>query len=206
MIPEEYKTGFAKFYGRTFFVNRNVLIPRLETEQIVTIAKQLVLSNDLRKIADAGTGSGCLGITLKLELPNCEVSLIDISEIALKVAKINAKRLNASVKIIKHDLLDSEKYDLVVANLPYIPHQRIANLDPSVRDFEPRLALDGGIRGLEIIYKFLDSPQLVNVRYLVLEIDDTHRLADFKKYENRFVLQLKKDLFKRNRYLILKCK
>lgn len=202
MIPDEYKTGFKRFYGRNFLVNENVLIPRMETEQIVTIAKQLASSDDVLRswrVADVGCGSGCIGITLKLEISNCDVTLIDISDKALEVAKINAKRLKAEVKIIKHDLLD-KPYDVVVANLPYIPHARINKLDPGIKNFEPHIALDGGKRGLEIIYRLLDQCQ---AKFIILEIDDTHKLSDFKKYSQKFKMRIEKDLFNRNRFLIL---
>ncbi|MEK7127274.1 MAG: methyltransferase domain-containing protein, partial [Patescibacteria group bacterium] len=147
-------------------------------------------------ICDLGCGSGCIGITLALEL-NCNVTLIDISEQTLEVAKINAKRLNANVKIVKHDLLDGEDYDLVVANLPYIPHARINKLDPSVKDFEPHLALDGGKKGLDIIYRLLDN---YPAKIIILEIDDTHKLKDFKKYGK---VKIIKDRFNRNRFAII---
>ncbi len=196
-IPQEYKTGFAKFYGRSFFVNKNVLIPRVETEEIIDIIRQChseLVSGST--ICDLGCGSGCIGITLALEL-NCNVTLIDISEQTLEVAKINAKRLNANVKIVKHDLLDGEDYDLVVANLPYIPHARINKLDPSVKDFEPHLALDGGKKGLDIIYRLLDN---YPAKIIILEIDDTHKLKDFKKYGK---VKIIKDRFNRNRFAII---
>ena len=196
-IPQEYKTGFAKFYGRSFFVNKNVLIPRVETEEIIDIIRQChseLVSGST--ICDLGCGSGCIGITLALEL-NCNVTLIDISDKALEVAKINAKRLNANVKIVKHDLLDGEDYDLVVANLPYIPHARINKLDPSVKDFEPHLALDGGKKGLDIIYRLLDN---YPAKIIILEIDDTHKLKDFKKYGK---VKIIKDRFNRNRFAII---
>ncbi|MDO8515491.1 MAG: peptide chain release factor N(5)-glutamine methyltransferase [bacterium] len=194
MIPEEYKTGFAKFYGRSFFVNKNVLIPRIETEEIIKIVMDSGLGRNDR-IADVGCGSGCIGITLKLEMPNCDVTLIDISNKALEVAKINANRLNADVKIINHDLLDNGKYDLVVANLPYIPHARIKKLDPSVRNYEPHIALDGGKKGLEIIYRLLNN---CAAKIIILEIDDTHKKSDFKKFGDAKII---KDQFGRNRFL-----
>ncbi|OGG07712.1 hypothetical protein A2872_02005 [Candidatus Gottesmanbacteria bacterium RIFCSPHIGHO2_01_FULL_42_12] len=213
-LPEEYQTGFAKFYGRTFFVNRDVLIPRIESERLIDIVKHYChpelarpgragVSGSRPKIADIGTGSGCIGITLKLENPGCDVTLIDISEKALTVAKINAERLKVVVRIIKHDLLDNGDYDLVVANLPYIPHARISKLDPGVRNYEPHLALDGGVRGLELIFRLLYQNLS---KFIILEIDDTHTLKDFVKYKKFYDIKLEKDLFQRNRYLILERK
>ena len=199
-IPQEYKTGFAKFYGRSFFVNKNVLIPRVETEEIIDIIRQChseLVSGST--ICDLGCGSGCIGITLALEL-NSNVTLIDISDKALKIAKINAKRLNAKVRIIKHDLLDDGEYDLVVANLPYIPHRRIKNLESSVKNYEPHLAIDGGKHGLEIIYRLLNN---CKAKIIILEIDDTHKISDFKKHGK---VKIIKDQFRRNRFLILKTK
>lgn len=198
MMPDAYKTGFKRFYRRDFFVNKNVLIPRIETEEIIDIVKKYNPKN----IADVGCGSGCIGITLALEL-NCGVALIDISSKALEVAKINAQRLiskclpaGRQVKIIKHDLLD-KAYDIVVANLPYVPHARINKLDSSVKNFEPILSLDGGRRGLEIIYRLLEN---CRAKIIILEIDDTHTKNDFKRFGQ---VKIIKDKFKRNRFVII---
>jgi len=203
MIPDAYKTGFKRFYGRYFFVNQNVLIPRIETEGLIDIVKDFSTQEQVSRVCDAGTGSGCIGITLKLELPNLDLTLLDLSDKALEVAKINAKRLKADVRIIKNDLLD-KNYDLVVANLPYIPHRRIRYLMSDVRDYEPHLALDGGEKGLELIYKLLNQCLKLSVQYIVLEIDDTHKISDFKKYQNIYKIEIIKDIFKRNRYAILR--
>jgi release factor glutamine methyltransferase len=191
MIPEAYKTGFQRFYGRDFFVNRDVLIPRIETEEIIDLVKKY----RPKKIADVGAGSGCIGITLALEL-KCEVTLIDISPKAMAVARINAKRLGAKVKIKKHDLLDGGKYDLVVANLPYIPRRRHRHLPPEVRDYEPRLALDGGRRGLEIIYRLLEN---CRAKTIILEIDDTHKKSDFERFGE---VEILKDRFGKTRFAL----
>lgn len=197
-MPDAYKTGFKRFYGRDFFVNKNVLIPRIETEEIIDIFRkqchpELVSGST---ICDVGCGSGCIGITLALEF-KCDVTLIDISDKALDVAKINAERLKVDVKLIKHDLLD-KPYDIVVANLPYIPYARINKLDTSVKNFEPLLALDGGKRGLEVIYKLLKNCQ---AKIIILEIDDTHTKKDFERFGQ---VKIIKDKFKRNRFVIIR--
>ena len=100
-------------------------------------------------------------------------------------------------------MLDNGDYDLVVANLPYIPHARISKLDPGVRNYEPHLALDGGVRGLELIFRLLYQNLS---KFIILEIDDTHTLKDFVKYKKFYDIKLEKDLFQRNRYLILERK
>jgi release factor glutamine methyltransferase len=199
MTPDAYKTGFKRFYGRNFFVNENVLIPRIETEGIIDIVKKLASQELHLRICDVGTGSGCIGITLALEL-ECKVTLIDISQKALAVARINAKRLEAKVKIKKHDLLDDGGYDLVVANLPYVPRRRIRHLPPEVRNYEPRLALDGGRRGLEIIYRLLEQCRARTIQTIILEIDDTHKKSAFEKFGRVKIL---KDQFGRNRFVCI---
>lgn len=142
--PIQYVTGLAWFCGRKFSVNSNVLIPRPETEEII----QLVKNNKPNSpaILDVGTGSGCLAISLALEIPNATVSALDISEGALSVAKENAKALQANVRFFLLDVLKEMpigKYDFIVSNPPYIAPQDMEKLSPTVR-FEPTLALTPG--------------------------------------------------------------
>lgn len=191
-IPVEYITEKALFYNRYFKVNKNVLIPRIETEEIISI----VVKNFKKKknifFADVGTGSGAIGITLFLELNktgNATGYLSDISEKALKIARDNAKtlikKLDKKVQnfhFIKSDLFNNfpeklkKKLDFIVANLPYIPKDRISKLPQSVKNFEPYLALNGGEDGLTIIKKFLKIAPLylANDGIIILEVDDSH--------------------------------
>lgn len=144
--PLAYIRGHVMFYGRDFTVSPAVLIPRPETEAIIEIATQQRLPNKPR-IADIGTGSGCVGITLALEMPEAIVDLYDISPEALEIARENSLQLDVHVRVLSSDLLTSLKdtYDVVVANLPYVPEAYPIN--EAARQ-EPAIALFSGADGL----------------------------------------------------------
>lgn len=150
-IPLAYIRGFIEFYGRKFNVNDKVLIPRPETESFIELLKDLSLDNP--KIADIGAGSGCIGITATLELPHSTVHLYDIDKSALIIADSNAKSLEANVQSYISDLLENLKtsYDVLLANLPYVPEQLVTS--PEITK-EPALALFSGKDGLDHYKKF----------------------------------------------------
>ncbi|MGE5298604.1 MAG: peptide chain release factor N(5)-glutamine methyltransferase [Acidobacteriota bacterium] len=153
--PIAYIIGHKEFYGRLFKVTPSVLIPRPESEEIITLLKKH-LPQDAALLLDIGTGSGCLGITAKLELPELTVTLADISRHALKVAETNAEALGAVVTIIKSDLLAGipAPYDVVLANLPYV--DEAWERSPETRH-EPELALFADDGGLKLIYRLLEQ-------------------------------------------------
>ena len=157
-IPVWYITGYEHFYGLDFKVSRNVLIPRPETEILVEKAlSQAKKMPPTIKIADIGTGSGAIGISLAKNLPNIQVYLVDISKKALAVAKKNAKNNKVNnVVILSGNLLEPlpQKVDLIVANLPYVPSGNIATLAYDIHHYEPRLALEGGNDGLDLYRLF----------------------------------------------------
>lgn len=216
-IPVEYLIGLAPFYGRDFIVNSDVLIPRIETEEIIDLALSLLprtTNYEQVSIVDIGTGSGCIGITLYLELQklgiDSKILLSDISEKALAVAKRNIDKF----KITNYELRISDTLsairlplcvDLIIANLPYIPSSRILRLDKSVKDFEPHLALDGGPNGLTYIKKLIHQAgdKLKVDGVLILEIDADHKLKDFAQFKKDWKMEIKKDKFRRNRFLTL---
>lgn len=120
--PLAYLVGYKEFYGRDFVVSPAVLVPRPETEQMITLLLQLIQPTQ-RTIADVGTGSGILAITAQLELPQCQVDAYDISPKALAIAQHNSKQHGAtSVHFIQSDLLAAaqQRYDVILANLPYV--------------------------------------------------------------------------------------
>ena len=139
--PIHYILGKADFFGRSFSVNPSVLIPRPETEELVS----LVRNYNPKKVLDIGTGSGCIAITLKLELPKAAVHAIDISAGALEVAKKNAVTLGADVEFKKLDILNEHipftKLDLIVSNPPYVTKGEKESMKSNVVDYEPHLAL-----------------------------------------------------------------
>lgn len=164
-IPVQHIIGSEEFYGRTFKVNRDVLIPRPETEELVAgVLKRLerMGQEEEWKVIDVGTGSGIIAITLALELPNLNVTGIDISSAALKVAKSNKQSLGAEVELIEGDLLKplistKKKVDVVVSNPPYIPIADKATLSTYVREHEPSSALFAGEDGLNYYRRFMEE-------------------------------------------------
>ena len=162
-IPLQHVIGEWDFYGRTFRVDGRALVPRPETELLV----DFIISSDLPekpRIADIGTGSGIIGISLALEIPGSAVTGTDISAQALELAAENRMLLSAeNYSALNCNLADdlAGKFDVIVANLPYIPTGEISVLQPEVKDYDPALALDGGIDGtlliLELVKKAPDK-------------------------------------------------
>ena len=166
-LPIQYLRGSQEFYGRNFTVTPDVLIPRPETELIVDeVLRRTPDRGTPLRIADVGTGSGILAITLILELPHANVTALDISREALGVARQNAQALaadSARLCFLHSDLLSAvpgEQFDLIVSNPPYIPLRDAPELHPQVRDHEPHLALFGGPGGLDVIRRLLSEAWL----------------------------------------------
>jgi release factor glutamine methyltransferase len=159
--PTAYILGAKEFYGRTFRVDRRVLIPRPDTEALVDVAlaRTRAVSMSMRAV-DLCTGSGCVALTLARERPTSAIVAADLSDDALEVARDNALRLGAyNVAFRRGDLFDaialSCRFDLVTANAPYITSREMPSLAPDIRDFEPRMALEGGDDGLATIRRII---------------------------------------------------
>ena len=146
--PIQYILGETEFYGLPFLVNENTLIPRPETEELV----ELIISNNLTiqksnnlKILDIGTGSGCIGISLAKNLPNSQVTLLDVSLRALLVAEKNAEINKVNVDITRMDIIETTdlntQFDIIVSNPPYVRNLEKAEIKPNVLEYEPHLAL-----------------------------------------------------------------
>ena len=174
--PLAYILGWREFYGRKFFVTPDVLIPRPETEDIIELAKSIRPHH----ILDVGTGSGCVAITLALELPKTTVTALDISDSALRIAQKNASHHNTKIDFHKSDLLKDyqpEPNTLIIANLPYVD----ANwkwLDHKSLKYEPSLALYAEQGGLELIFRLID--QAPKECPLLLEADTSQHDAIIK--------------------------
>lgn len=180
--PIQYITGEAEFYGLTFHVNRDVLIPRPETEHLVE--KTIALAQKLRftwaphpRIIDIGTGSGAIAVALARALPFAAITATDVSPAALAVAKENAARNGVAdrMRFFEGDLLDpaaGEQFDMVVSNPPYVPEGDRNTLDVEVRNYEPALALFAGKDGLDMYRRLIPAAfgALVPGGYLLLEI------------------------------------
>ncbi|MGB3467190.1 MAG: peptide chain release factor N(5)-glutamine methyltransferase [Cyclobacteriaceae bacterium] len=142
--PVQHILGYAHFYGRDFIVNENVLIPRPETEELVDLIIQRFKRRQNLDILDIGTGSGCIPVTLKKELPSCLLTGVDVSAGALKVAKANAKNHHAEVDFTELDILSeipNGTYDIVISNPPYITDSERSDMERNVLEHEPGLAL-----------------------------------------------------------------
>lgn len=154
--PLQYLLGEWEFYGYTFKLNENVLIPRPDTETLIGNVKEICSRNGLKspKIADLCSGSGCIAITLKKEFSTADVYAVELSDGALDIIKTNAALNNADVHIIKGDVLDPgtaamfRDYDIIVSNPPYVTAKEMSELQREVR-YEPEMALFGGEDGLD---------------------------------------------------------
>jgi release factor-specific protein-(glutamine-N5) methyltransferase len=155
--PLQYLLGKAPFYGYEFKVNENVLIPRFDTEILVENAIKEIGDREV-EVLDMCTGSGAIAITVQKNT-KAIVSASDISSNALNVARENALNLGASVRFIESDLFENIEgtYDLILINPPYIPTSDIETLDSEVKNYEPKLALDGGVDGLDIYRRISES-------------------------------------------------
>lgn len=196
--PLAYILGYKEFYGHKFIVNKDVLIPRPESESIIDIAKDI----PSQRFIDVGTGSGCLAISLKLELPRAEVFGVDISQKALKLAKLNAKTLDAKVGFIKSDLLTKIDGNLLdqsclLVNLPYVPDNLITSEEITK---EPKIALFSGSDGMDLYEKFWEQVNNLSAipSYIITEsLTNQHgqmlklaNKASFKHHGSRDLIQV----------------
>ena len=173
-IPLQYLLGEAPFFCRMFRVDSRVLIPRPETELLCEWALELLKDHSSPRILDLCCGSGCIGITLKAELPSASVTLSDISPDALDLAAENASLLGADVALCRSDLLEAfsgTSFDLIISNPPYIPSADCDTLQEEVLR-EPRLALDGGKDGLSVYRRIVREafPRLSPGGFLLMEL------------------------------------
>lgn len=211
--PVEYVTGWAEFDNHLFKVNHDVLIPRIESMEIVNMAEKILANKESASVADVGTGSGVLGIAvyLRRKRANKKTDLVmsDISQSAIEVATKNWKLLTGEerVEILVSDLMSNylrKKFDLIMGNLPYIPTFRIKGLPESVINYEPHVALDGGNEGLEIIFRFLSQAKnyLTADGSIILEIDYAHTVEDFVN-KGFSKVEIVKDEFGQRRFVVL---
>ena len=164
--PLAYIRGRTEFYGRQFLINSHVLEPRPESETMIDLLKSLTKQQPF-SVTDVGAGSGALGITAKLELPNLTVDLLEIDDNALKMCEKNKQHLNANVSVISSDLLKKapRDYDVILANLPYVPDHYQINQAAAM---EPRIAIFGGPDGLDLYRRLFSELYSVNYPKFVL--------------------------------------
>ena len=206
--PIAYLVKKKEFWKNDFYVNKNVLIPRPETEYIVEASLEIINKKQRKRILEIGIGSGCVLTSILKERKYCFGVGIDCSKKALNVAKFNANLHNIKnrIKIIKSDVdnFSSSKYDLIVSNPPYIDKHYLKYL--GVSTYEPKVALDGGINGTEILMKVIynSSNLLKKNGKLIIEIglNQKYKLIDYLKKNKFFINKVIKDLAKNDRCII----
>ena len=214
--PLNYVLGYSYFYGYKMFVNKDVLIPRFETEELVGLILAKIDSECINKdnlvLADVGTGSGAIAIALKKEEPSLDVYASDISKEALEVAKKNAIYNKANINFLEGSMLDpliekELKLDILVSNPPYIKNDEI--LDNSVKDYEPHVALFGGDDGLKF-YRliFKDANKVMKkdgMLFFEMGYDQKDNLVSLaKEYFKDAYIEVFKDINKKDRMLFIK--
>lgn len=204
--PVAYLVGKKEFYSLEFEVDSNVLIPRPETEQLVLEAVELVKKLEksaaeagnaapIWRLCDVGTGSGCVAVALAKNLPNARLTAVDVQPGALAVAKKNAEKHDVAERIefVESDLFAAlgsvpaeERFDAIVSNPPYVSASEYAELEPTVRDFEPKTALVGGETGTEIVARIVDAAPnyLKPGGKIYLEIGPSTAAATARLFEN----------------------
>ena len=206
--PIAYIISNKSFWRDKFLIDKNVLIPRPDSEHLVEQTLKLIKKKQTKKILDIGVGSGCLTISILKERPYCKCDAIDVSKKALKLAKMNANlhQLVDRIKFYKSDVDNfcNDKYDLIISNPPYIKKHKIKYL--GVINFEPKIALDGGLDGLEVIKKVISKSKYLLKRNgkLILEIgsDQKYSVTNFLKEKNFFINNIIKDYGKNIRCIV----
>ena len=208
--PIAYILGFKYFWKYYFYVNKSVLIPRPDTEHIVEETLKYIPVNKSINILDIGTGSGCIIISILNERRKCKATAIDISNKAIKIAKTNAKlhHLENKIKFINMDIdkHNSNKYDLILSNPPYIKNIELSRLEDDIKCFEPKLALRGGLDGYEEIKKVIrKSSELLKERgKLIIEIGkgQKEQTLIFLKKNGFYINKICKDFSGKDRCIV----
>lgn len=207
--PYQQILGETEFYGMTFFVDENVLIPRPETEELLEMAIHKIKHSELQKvkILDIGTGSGIIPLVLKKHFPDAEISSVDFSEKALQTARRNAEHHQLEVNFIHADYLNLEledDYDIIISNPPYIGIEEETEIADSVKEFEPKMALFSPVADALIFYRKIaeDSKKHLKDRGLLfLEINQKLGPETLELYQYFSEAQLIKDLSDNDRFI-----
>ena len=208
--PVAYLTKKKSFWNSEFFITKDTLIPRPDTELIVENILRLTKQKNKINILDIGVGSGCIILSILKERENFRGTGIDLSKKCLNISKINAINLKVSsrLKLYKSDVdkFNLGKYDLIVSNPPYIKTCKLKYLEKDVAEFEPRLALDGGLDGLSEIRKVIKkSSELIKKNgKFILEIgfDQKNKVINLLKKEGFYINSTQKDLANNDRCIV----
>lgn len=213
--PIQYIIGYSYFFGSKFKLSPSVLIPRPETEELISWIFAHYKPFEKLKILELGTGSGCIAITLAKHFVNSKVFALDISDHALEVARFNSELNNTNVVFFKADILNlevfDENYDIIVSNPPYVSKSEISKMSPNVLDYEPHLALFVEESNPLIFYKSIKKIILSNLSpngHCFLEINESYGDELIQLYEDLSFdsITLKKDIFDKNRMIKIKKK
>jgi len=208
--PIAYLIGKKEFWKYEFCINENVLIPRPDTELIIDEVLKIFKHKNKINFLDVGVGSGCIILSILKEKINFLGTGIDLSNECIKLCKINANNLGIKnrLRLIKSDIdnFNNGKYDLIISNPPYIKKLDLRNLDKEIINFEPNLALDGGLEGMSEIRKVVNkSSELIKKGgKLILEIayDQTKEVKEFLRTQGFYINSVVKDLAKNDRCII----
>ena len=208
--PIAYITGYKEFWKNKFKVDKNVLIPRPDTETIVEQVLNDLNINSAKKILDIGTGSGCILLSILRERKKCTGVGVDISKNAIKLAKYNAKiqHIKNRIRFLNSDIDNfyGDKYDLIISNPPYVKLHKINSLDKDIKNFEPKVALNGGVDGYtKIRLTIKKSSTLIKKRgklFLEVGFDQTRETLKLLKLNGFYTNKVVKDLANANRCLV----
>jgi len=208
--PIAYLTNKKYFWNYEFIVNKDVLIPRPDTEVLVEKVLELAKNKNRLNVLDIGIGSGCILLSILMEKKNFYGTGVDISSKSLNICKINSHKLGLinRVKLFKSDIdnFNHGKYDLIISNPPYIKKYNLKCLEKDIVDFEPKRALDGGISGLSEIRKVIDkSSELIKKKgFLILEIgfDQKRNVKKILNDKGFYIKEIVKDLASNVRCII----
>ncbi len=208
--PLAYLTGIKSFWNYDFKVNEKVLIPRPDTEIIIEQVLDIYKNKHSLNFLEVGIGSGCISLSILKEKKSFMATGVDLSQDCIEISRFNANKLGVGnrIKLLKSDVdnLIFRKYDLIVSNPPYIKKLDLNKLDREVKNYEPKLALDGGLEGLSVIRKVIKkSSELIKTNgKLILEISyDQRELVKKMLIENNFYInRILKDLAKNDRCII----
>jgi release factor glutamine methyltransferase len=211
--PIQYITNEAWFYNLKFYVNNNVLIPRPETEELVQEVINFLKTNNGKSVLDIGTGSGCIPISIKKNIPNANVMAIDVSEAALAVAKGNAITNNVEIDFKEINFLDGnnyaafESFDVIISNPPYIPEDEKHILDKNVTAHEPHLALFVPQNDPLIFYKrilsFAENHLNINGKIFLETHENLAKETAAIFIEKNYFVEIKKDMQGKERMLLI---
>ena len=208
--PLAYLTGIKSFWKYNFKVNENVLIPRPDTELIIEQVLNIYKNKNNLNFLEVGVGSGCIALSILKEKKSFKATGIDLSQDCIKICRYNANKLGVGdrIKLVKSDVdnLIFRKYDFIISNPPYIKKFDLNKLNKEVKDYEPKLALDGGLEGLSVIRKVIKkSSELIKKNgKLILEIsyDQKDPVKKMLKVSNFYMNKILKDLAKNDRCII----